>query len=306
MTRNPLTFRHIADANALPAWPPKSATTAAGPNSQVHRTGEAWGSMLWECYSNLLNDRPRLSFAEAQARMKRYLVAGYKMMPVDPTFVEARDAILAVIGAQDARDRDLCLHGFAKRGAGLGAEAPGRFSTNNAGVVESFLTAPPVGGSRRAAVEYRHAEWDHYFVTDIPAEIEKLDNGTFAGWARTGEGFNVYVDTPPGTAGVCRFFSTSFGLRSSHFYTPSALECGVVRQNPDWQLEGEVFGVAAPGPLGDCPAGMQPVYRLYNDGQGQSPNHRYTTRAATREAMLARGWIPEGYGPLGVVMCAPL
>ena len=306
MTKNPLTFRHVADSNALPAWPAHSTTTAAGPNSEVHRTGEVWGSMLWECYSNLLNDRPRLSFAEAQARMKRYLVAGYKMMPVDPTFIEARDAILAVVKAQDARDHDLCLHGFAKRGAGLGAAAPGRFSTTNAGVVESFLTASPTGGTRRAAVEYHHAEWDHYFVTDIPAEIEKLDNGTFAGWKRTGEGFGVYSDMPPGTAGVCRFFSTSFGLRSSHFYTPSASECGIVGQNPDWQLEGVVFGVSAPGPQGNCPAGMQPVYRLYNDGQGNSPNHRYTTSTATREAMLARGWIPEGYGALGVVMCAPL
>jgi hypothetical protein len=184
--------------------------------------------------------------------------------------------------------------------------APDRFSETNAGVVESFLSVPPTGGTRRAAVEYYHAEWDHYFVTDIPGEIAKLDNGTFVGWARTGEGFDVYSDFPPGTAGVCRFFSTSFGLRSSHFYTPSAGECGVVRRNPDWQLEGVVFGVSAPGPQGGCPAGMQPVYRLYNDGQGAAPNHRYTTSTATRERMLARGWIPEGYGPLGVIMCAPV
>jgi hypothetical protein len=50
---------------------------------------------------------------------------------------------------------------------------------------------------------------------------------------------------------------------------------------------------------------MQPVYRLYNDGQGAAPNRRYTTSTATRERMLARGWIPEAYGPLGVIMCAP-
>lgn len=42
------------------------------------------------------------------------------------------------------------------------------------------------------AIEFRHAEWDHYFVTAIANEIAKLDNGTFAGWARTGQSFNVY------------------------------------------------------------------------------------------------------------------
>ena len=305
MAKNPLTFRHVADADALPARRPRSATTAAGPNSEVHRTGEVWGSMLWECYSNLLNDRPRLSFAEAQGRMKRYLVAGYKMMPVDPTFTEARDAILAVIKAQDARDHDLCLHGFAKRGAGLGAVPPDRFSTTNAGVVESFLSVPPTGGTRRAAVEFRHAEWDHYFVTDIPGEIAMLDSGAVAGWARTGEGFNVYTDLPPGTTGVCRFFSTSFAPRSAHLYTSSAGECGGARHHAGWQSERVVFGVSAPGRDGSCPAGMLPVYSLHNDGRGAAPNHRYTTSTATRAAMLARGWIPEGYGPLGVAMCAP-
>lgn len=32
---------------------------------------------------------------------------------------------------------------------------------------------------------------------------------------------------------------------------------------------------------------------------------RYTTDLAVRNAMLVLGWIPEGYGPIGVIMCAP-
>jgi hypothetical protein len=82
-------------------------------------------------------------------------------------------------------------------------------------------------------------------------------------------------------------------------------ECGVVKQNANWQFEAVVFGVLAPGPAGDCPAGSQPVYRLYNNGQGAAPNHRYTTSLATRAQMLTRGWIPEGNGDLGVSMCSP-
>jgi hypothetical protein len=47
------------------------------------------------------------------------------------------------------------------------------------------------------------------------------------------------------------------------------------------------------------------VFRLYNNGQGGAPNHRYTTDAAVRAAMIAAGWAPEGYGPQGVALCSP-
>jgi hypothetical protein len=104
---------------------------------------------------------------------------------------------------------------------------------------------------------------------------------------------------------VCRFFSTSFGERSSHFYTPFANECAIVKNSHDWQFEGEVFNIPVPDTNGACPAGTVPVYRLYNDGQGAAPNHRYTTDLAVRADMIAHGWIPEGYGPLAVMMCAP-
>ena len=84
MSKNPLTFKHIADATPLPATPPISPRGGGSVNSEVHNTGEVWASMLWECYSNLLNDTARLSFAQAQDRMKRYLVASFKMTPSGP------------------------------------------------------------------------------------------------------------------------------------------------------------------------------------------------------------------------------
>jgi hypothetical protein len=163
-----------------------------------------------------------------------------------------------------------------------------------------------------AAIEFRHAEWDHYFVTAIADEITKLDNGTFVGWARTGQSFNVYplnaanatLDAS-NTFDVCRFFSTSFTPRSSHFYTPFASECASVRQNKDWEFEGLVFSVGLPDSAANCAAGTQPLYRLYNDGQGAAPNHRYTTSLAIRSSMLGQGWISEGTGDLGVIACVP-
>jgi len=134
-SRNALTFRHIENGNPLPTSHPLAYGHAGLGNSAVHSSGEVWASMLWECYVSLLQAHP---FQEAQDRMKRYLVAGYKATPISPTFLEARDALLAVTAASDPADHQRFLHAFAKRGAGLGAKAPDRDSMDHVGVVESF------------------------------------------------------------------------------------------------------------------------------------------------------------------------
>ena len=160
---------------------------------------------------------------------------------------------------------------------------------------------PPVTSD---VVEYYHAAFDHYFITALPTEIMKLDDGTFAGWARTGRTFKVYGAAGDPLSAVCRFFSAAFAPKSSHFYTALASECATVKGNADWTFEDEVFFVATPAADGTCAAGTMPVYRLYNDGRGGAPNHRFTTDLAVRADMLAQGWIPEGQG-VGVTMCVP-
>ncbi|MCC6651331.1 MAG: M36 family metallopeptidase, partial [Candidatus Eisenbacteria bacterium] len=107
-------------------------------NAEVHRTGEVWCSMLWECYAALIADSPRLTFDQAQSRMKLYLIGGLKLTPNSPTLVEARDAILAAALANDPADFALMAQAFAKRGLGTGAVAPPRTSSDHSGVVESF------------------------------------------------------------------------------------------------------------------------------------------------------------------------
>ncbi len=165
-------------------------------------------------------------------------------------------------------------------------------------------TPPP---STAVAIEYYHAAFDHYFVTAIADEITKLDNGTFVGWVRTGNSFKVYTNSQAAFAAVCRFFSTSFAPKSSHFYTPDAPECLVVKSNPNWAFEAVVFYMAKADIItGNCPTATQPIYRLYNNGQGAAPNHRYTTSLTTRTQMLGQSWSAEGYGPIGVIMCSPL
>jgi hypothetical protein len=163
------------------------------------------------------------------------------------------------------------------------------------------------GGTIAQAVEYYYPPWDHYFVTAIPAEIDALDRGVFGAWVRTGLGFNVYATAgaPVGSVPVCRFFSTSFDPKSSHFYSALAIECNTLMTTVGWQFEAYVFNVMPPSVAdGSCPAGTVPVYRLFNNGQGNAPNHRFTTDLAVRAQMIARGYIAEGYG-IGVSMCTP-
>lgn len=155
------------------------------------------------------------------------------------------------------------------------------------------------------AVEYYHPAFDHYFTTSSADEIAKLDAGVFAGWVRTGQSFNVNPKGAVGRVNVCRFFSVTFDPKSSHFYTPLANECATVKQNPAWLFEGEVFSVLLPDGGGGCPTGTGPLFRIYNNGQGGAPNHRYTTSLTTRSAMLGQGWISEGFGQAGVIACVP-
>jgi len=124
---------------------PYSTNTTTNPSSfedvglypdEVHSPGSIWGNMLWESFIGLANDE-RHTFDQAKDLMKDYLVAGYKMMPIAPTFTEARDAILAAAFANEEEDYKVILAAFAKRGMGLGAVSPSRYDKSHSGVVES-------------------------------------------------------------------------------------------------------------------------------------------------------------------------
>ncbi|WNG41521.1 aldo/keto reductase [Archangium violaceum] len=138
MTKNALTFRHIANGEALPDTAPIHPNKE---NAEVHNSGEIWATMLWDCYVSLLRAYP---FQQAQQRMKQYLVNGYKLTPVAPTYLEARDALIAAAYAGDEADGRRFWEAFARRGAGVGAVAPARFSNDHKGVVESYAATADV------------------------------------------------------------------------------------------------------------------------------------------------------------------
>lgn len=95
--------------------------------------------MLWDCYAALLRDTqvpmPRRDFNATQRQMTEYLLGAYSLTPPQPTYMKARDALLAVIAASDARDLQLCGTA-AQRGAGLRAQAARRDTLSNIGAIE--------------------------------------------------------------------------------------------------------------------------------------------------------------------------
>jgi serine protease len=153
-------------------------------------------------------------------------------------------------------------------------------------------------------IEYYWAARDHYFMTANPVEIAALDAAPPGGWARTGQSFGAYAQ-PTGIASrVCRFYiPPAYG--DSHYFSASPEECSAVQVKfPMFTYESpNAFYIDLPDlNTGTCPAGTVPVYRLWNNRA--DTNHRYTTSLAIRSQMLAKGYLSEGYGPTGVVMCA--
>lgn len=170
-----------------------------------------------------------------------------------------------------------------------------------AACIASALIAAPVGAEVVRAVEYYHVAFEHYFVTANPAEIAALDASMIAGWVRSGQRYRVDDAPAPGLAPVCRFFTSAFGGKGSHFFTASAAECGALKANHDWTYEGIAFHARLPDAQGTCDAGNAAIHRLYNDSQSGAPNHAYTADLAKRDALAAAGWIHEG-----VAYCVPL
>jgi YVTN family beta-propeller protein len=154
--------------------------------------------------------------------------------------------------------------------------------------------------------EWYHADLDHFFHSSAGPENRLLGDGVFGNaWEPTYESFRVWTQDGRNRVPVCRFFSTGFGAKSSHFYTGSANECGTLKTGSDWQFEALAYYVELPDAAGACRADTVPLYRLYNDGMGGAPNHRFTTSMAKRDAMTGKGWVREGAGDDGVAACVP-
>lgn len=154
--------------------------------------------------------------------------------------------------------------------------------------------------------EYYHEGFDHAFITADEDEQVALDSRQFAGWELTTldtfspvAKYGFYREAGrPHTTPVCRFFSASFAPKSSHFYTADPAECERVKSNADWIYEGVVGHVVT---YGFCDGSVAPLFRLYNNGRGGAPSHRYTTLRYQRDYYVGAGWTDEG-----VLGCVPV
>ncbi len=179
-------------------------------------------------------------------------------------------------------------------------------AVNHAGEV---LPLAPI--ARAQNIEYYNASLDDYLLTDYADEIAALDAGVISGWQRTGYHLDTWTGPPadgsliPGIGGACRIY-----LGTSHFFS-----LGLFPGNPVYDC---VEALKAPGAVeeawnafyatlpdsgtGACPANQIPVFRFWNP---RGTSHRLTSQSSVRGEMLARGWISEGDGTAGVVMCVP-
>jgi len=169
-------------------------------------------------------------------------------------------------------------------------------------------TSTPREIAEGVAAEYYNEGYGHYFITASAPEVSAL-NRDFPDWAPTGRQFKVWTGNALNLAPVCRFFSgASFAPKSSHFYTPYPAECAALKIGNVWEYEGLVFNLRLPAstPGGaTCATGTRPLYRLYNNGQGGAPNHRYTDDPNVVEEMSLQGWQFEGDGITKVFACIP-
>ncbi len=169
------------------------------------------------------------------------------------------------------------------------------------------LASAPLGSV--PVVEYYRADFDHYFVTADPFEMQLIDQG-YTMFKRTGNVFYAYLDplspfTPPNVHPVCRFYAA--GLINSHFMTASPIECQYMLANwaGVWNLEvAAAFYIEAPDSLGNCLPARIPIYRFFNNRQ--DANHRLTPDLSDRRMMINRAWVPEGSGPNAAVFCSPI
>ena len=147
------------------------------------------------------------------------------------------------------------------------------------------------------AVEFRAK--DRYWISANHGETVSQDYRGYEA-LRTELRFGLWsrADAPQGAMGVCRFQGNPAHGQNSRFITLKGAECGALRGDPGWILEGEDEAFAVPaGPGGQCAAGTVAVTRFVNGLR--NANHRYVVDAAVAKTMRASGWIEEG-----VAFCA--
>ena len=112
--------------------------------AELHNIGEVWAGTLWEVRSRIIAANAG-NVPTGNHTMLQLVIDAMKMTPVDPSFTDARDAILNADCATNACANETSIwSGFADRGLGYGAKQPYNktraLEASHIGVHESFLS----------------------------------------------------------------------------------------------------------------------------------------------------------------------
>ena len=145
---SPLTWADLDDttydeSGGIAASPLNFSEYGAG---EVHGAGEIWCLSLWEMRSRIITDPAGAAGNVPEGNLTALAIVtdALKLTPANPTFIEARDALLAADAAAfSSRNEQWIWEAFADRGLGYKAVAPfsrmgGAGFTGHIGIGESF------------------------------------------------------------------------------------------------------------------------------------------------------------------------
>ena len=159
-------------------------------------------------------------------------------------------------------------------------------------------------------IEYYDRALDHYFITSLQPDIEALDSGHFLAGRAPGLPFRPSRTRQAAARASTRYAGSTFRPLPIRIFSPPRLR-NVRRFSRRFRPTRITVALSTkhrtrstsrrPTPpratAGRNRTGLSAV------DQRADTNHRYTADPATKALMLAKGYVTEGYGPTGVVMC---
>lgn len=211
LAKNPFTFKDI-DPGQISSHPGVPRSPLYSPFNaleadEVHHQGEIWCVTLWEVRANLIHKH---GFA-GNRLMLQLVIDGMKLGPANPTFLEARDAILLADQVNNGGANYLEIwQGFAKRGMGFSASSPA--SRTTAGVREAFdlpglqvAAAILSGGNGNGVVDFNECNDLYLVLTNLTptglSNVQVTVSTTTPGVA-LGVRTSAYLDMPAGGGGM--------------------------------------------------------------------------------------------------------
>ena len=202
LTKNPLTFRDIDPAQINPHTGVPISPVIGGAANEVHNMGEVWCVTLWEARANML----ALYGASGNRNMLQLVTDGMRLAPPNPTFLQARDAIILADRTNNNGTNYVQLWtAFAKRGMGESATSPA--SSTTAGVSEAFdavihVDESSLNSSSDGSTSRPFHSVTAAYIEHLPSNIIRIrsgnypETGTFTSVEFQSENGPVSIGTP--------------------------------------------------------------------------------------------------------------